>query len=181
MNAPHALSSSLFLPLTYTPLPLLPLCFYFTSCLFECGCLWCCFYCLSVCLWGTLIAFNLTAAAAAAAIACESVFNPLSAFLSPATPSSLRRTHLMWQSTLKLCILVASYGIFISLAAQLCFSNCVFVCVLCCVCLCCAVCVVAKLMPKMIFNCVQHTLERGQSRLQHNFINLCGWLWVATD
>lgn len=67
---------SLFLPLTYTPLPLLPLCFYFTSCLFECGCLCCCFYCMSVCLWGTLIAFNLTAAAAAAAIACESVFNP---------------------------------------------------------------------------------------------------------
>lgn len=58
--------------------------------------------------------------------------------LCSATPSSLRRTHLMWQSTLKLCILVASYGIFISLAAQLCFSSCV-----CCVCvfvLCCVRC-----------------------------------------
>lgn len=131
MNAPRALSSSLFLPLTYTPLPLLPLCFYFTSCLFECGCLWCC--CMSVCLWGTLIAFNLTAAAAAA-IACESVFNPPSPCLS-----SLRRTHLMWQSTLKLCILVASYGIFISLAAQLCFSSCVCVCV-CWVCVCVVLC-----------------------------------------
>lgn len=115
-----------------------------------------------------MIAFNLTAAAAAAAaIACEIVFNPPYPCLS-----SLRRTHLMWQSTLKLCILVASYGIFISLAAQLCFSSCVCVVY---VCLCCGVCVVAKLMPKMIFNCVQHTLGgRGQGRLQHNFINLCG-------
>lgn len=59
--------------------------------------------------------------------------------LCSATPSPLRRTHLMWQSTLKLCILVASYGIFISLAAQLCFSSCVCVCV-CWMCVCVVLC-----------------------------------------
>lgn len=50
------------------------------------------------------------------------------------------------------------------------------VCVVCVceceLCLCCAVCVVAKLMPKMIFNCVQHTLGTGQGRAGCNIILL---------